>query len=465
MGHTFKDSLEELNKFIEDEVVFKGIVKRGGRPSNKVRNVQEWLVYHHFNLLIDRSFGPITENKVREFQIANNLPPTGIVDEDTHKALVAPMVEVLRAPRVAGTSLNSAIVTHARIHLAASPVEIGGPNCGPWVRLYMRGKHGEEQLWCAGFIRFIMLQASETSGESLPIPGDSSCDVFAGQAKNKNLFVRGLGVDKSRLVPGSIFLSRRSSTDWYHAGIITNAGGISFETIEGNTNAIQGSNGVGVFSLTRGYEDYDFIVLDNAVRDPLNLSSGENLVVNTQEVEVRRYFYDSERVTTYGSLFKYWGGWITAGHVLRDTELNTPPYAIGDLVYQPAGLDGALIGCNLPSQQPPNLTENMSIVVCGFPAGSHIAAKRNGVAYFYHKPDSAETYGKWIVRIDEPHEPVVSGMSGGVAVDAATGVALGIIVEANHKADLDSDPEKDHSLNIVSLYDMWDAAKNGSGNS
>lgn len=48
-------------------------------------------------------------------------------------------------------------------------------------------------------------------------------------------------------------------------------------------------------------------------------------------------------------------------------------------------------------------------------------------------------------------------MSGGLVLDRATQKPVAIIIERNSKADLDIDPEQDHSLNVVSLRDVWDA--------
>lgn len=466
MGYTFSDNILDLNKFIENEVVFPGDIKRPDKNNNDVKHVQEWLNFHGLAIEIDRDFGPITENKVRAFQVLKGLPITGIVDEDTFSALVAPMVNVLRVTGITGGSFNSELISHANRHLNAGACEVGGDNHGPWVRLYMDGKDGLDQPWCAGFSRFLMRQAKETSGQPMPIKGHVGCDENAEQAKAKGLFVRGLNVDPSVIAPGSLFLRRKSGTDWTHMGVVTNAGGNGFDTIEGNTNFQQGSNGNAVRALSRGYGTYDFIVFNNAVPSVnVPIPNPQALVANKPNITVNRYFYDGETVTTYGSLYAHWNGWITAGHVIRDTEFNTPPYAVGDLEFQPAGMDAALIGVDLPATRPPNIQRNDPIIVCGFPAGSDTPATRRGIAYTYLGPQAGSTtaFGKWIIRIDSPPEPVVSGMSGGVAVNANTGEPVGVIIEANFKADLDqqADPEDDHSLNIVSLHDIWQAVKHG----
>jgi hypothetical protein len=449
--YTLNSTNQSLRASIRDETEFLGefgIGKRG----NVVKRVQEWLSFHGHDLVIDSDFGPVTELNVRRVQTEPALPPTGRVDAATHAALIQPMVDVLQAPQTGGLSFQAATLFHVKKHQAAGAIEIGGQNKGPWVRLYMDGRDGADQPWCAGFVRFILRQASETSGYPRPINGHVNCDRLGDQAKAEGFYVTEGELDKSLLTPGSIFLSRASDGDLYHTGIVTQVGGSNFQTIEGNTDESGSPNGYRVFTRTRGYENYDFIIFTG--HDAAQIAAPQDLSL-TANVDVRRYFFDDDTVNTYGTFYAHWGGWITAAHVVRDIKFTTPPFASGDLTYQPDGLDAALVGCRLPVAEPEQLREGMPIKVIGFPAGSPVPAIREGAVH-YTVPGSA----KWIIRIDSPHEPVVSGMSGGVAINRETGKPIGIIIEANHKANLDPDPELDHSLNIVSLCDVWNAAKN-----
>ena len=109
MGFTYTHTISDLNNFIEDEVTFPGLARRGeDRNSNKVKHIQEWLNFHGLAIEIDHDFGPVTENKVRAFQVLKNLTVTGRVDEQTHYALVAPMLNVLRVTGIVGGSFNGA---------------------------------------------------------------------------------------------------------------------------------------------------------------------------------------------------------------------------------------------------------------------------------------------------------------------------------------------------------------------
>ena len=60
---------------------------------------------------------------------------------------------------------------------------------------------------------------------------------------------------------GSIFLVRRTPTDWTHTGLVTDAVPVAFDTIEGNTNDDGDREGFEVCSRSRGYASKDFITL------------------------------------------------------------------------------------------------------------------------------------------------------------------------------------------------------------
>lgn len=463
--YTLISGLNSLRASVRDEVKFPGEFGRGKR-GNAAKRAQEWLSFHGYELLIDGVFGQVTEQMVRNFQRDKGIAETGRVNQVTFDRLIKPMMQVLEPAPSSTMSFAAAMMFHARKHHSVGPVELGGQNNGPWVRLYMDGNDGADQPWCAGFVRFILRQASETSGQVRPITGHVNCDRLGDQAKEKGFYVKGSDLNKSYLTPGSIFLSRASDGDLFHTGIVTQTGGNSFETIEGNTDEAGSANGYRVFNRTRGYGNYDFIIMTGheavGAQDPAHeispfIARPPELAAE-MPVDVRRYFYDDDIVTTYGSFYAYWDGWITAGHVIRDIKHTVPPFASGDVVYRPDGLDAALIGCTLPVAQPAQLTEGMEILVVGYPAGSAAPAYRKGAVH-YTVPGS----GKWIIRIDEPNEPVVSGMSGGVAIDIATQKPVGIIIEANHQAQLDQDTDLDQSLNIVSLRDVWNAVTQGVG--
>jgi hypothetical protein len=242
-----------------EDLTFDGLLSRGNR-NKKVKLVQEWLSLHGFGVVPDRAFGPATEAAVRDFQAVRDLTPSGEVDEETFEALVEPMRFVLQPVAPAATdSVGDTVVAYARRHLSRHPREVGGQNLGPWVRLYMGGREGREFAWCAGFACFVLEQACTAHGVLIPITPSVSCDSLAASAKANGVFLAESATASGVLGPGSLFLSRRTSTDWTHIGIVTDVAQESFRTIEGNTNDEGSNEGFEVCARSRSYRNKDFI--------------------------------------------------------------------------------------------------------------------------------------------------------------------------------------------------------------
>ena len=169
------------------------------------------------------------------------------------------------------------------------------------------------------------------------------------------------------------------------------------------------------------------------------------------EIEIRRHFYNEAGFQTYGSFFSYWGGWITAGHVLTEASDLLPRFTSGKAVSWPDGLDAAVIGCTLPDNTPPPPHTGQDIIIKGYPAGSRHLEVRRGTVYYERGA------GTWIAHIKTPDEPVVTGMSGGAVIDEASGVPIGILITRNSPADLNSDRDPDESADFIALSDVWQA--------
>ncbi len=241
------------------DLVFDKDYKNGDK-GKRVRLIQEWLCLHGLNIAIDKDFGSATEYAVKKFQKKKGLRENGVVDQNTFENLIKPMKEVLKPISVNGKKLGSMVIAYARQHLKQHPVEVGGQNKGPWVRLYMDGKDGVNWPWCAGFVSFILKQACKSLDVPLPIQPSFSCDILAASAKEKELFVKGMKNGPGKPVkPGAIFLNRRTSTDWTHTGIVLKAESDIFHTIEGNTNDEGSREGYEVCQRIRGYGKRDFI--------------------------------------------------------------------------------------------------------------------------------------------------------------------------------------------------------------
>jgi len=251
--------------YLAKETTFPGQLANGAK-SMAVRRVQEWLCFHGVQTSVDNGFGDATEQAVKSFQTVRGLTTNGKVDANTWKALVAPLHAVVADLSPPGSALDGLCLRAARQHLKQHPIEIGGDNRGPWVRAYMNGNDGPGWFWCAGFVTFLLSQATLQLGVAMPIPGSISCDTLAAQARKANRYVSGTTLEKGKAAPDAlgkcfIFLVRRSSSDWTHTGLGFNLQGNTFSTIEGNTNDDGGRNGFEVCSRTRSVPEKDFIVI------------------------------------------------------------------------------------------------------------------------------------------------------------------------------------------------------------
>lgn len=252
--------------WIRKEVTLTNDIRRG-QKGKTVRTIQEWLTLQGYQLGIDGDFGPATERIMREFQAASGLNETGVVDAVTFATLVAPMRRALTPIPADNMAYNELVVAYAERHLAEHPREVGGQNRGPWVRLYMTGHEGREWAWCAGFVCFLLRQAADTLERAMPFKRTVSCDILAANATAKGIFVsekelqRG-NPPKEQMPAGTIFLNRRTPTDWVHTGLVTDFHAETFDTIEGNTNDDGDREGYEVCRRVRGYGKKDFIRID-----------------------------------------------------------------------------------------------------------------------------------------------------------------------------------------------------------
>ena len=240
---------------------FTRVVKRGDRGKD-VRLAQEWLTFHGFGTAIDGDFGPASELSAKSFQTKKQLPSTGVVDQPTQIALLAP-IDAVQVPISVGTkTLPQLYVSYSQQHLKQHPIEIGGQNRGPWVRLYMNGNQGDEWLWCAGFVTWVLRQACKTLAVAMPHPYNFSCDTLATRAKSNGLFVP---VDKasdiSQVRPGYLVVYRKASNQWSHIGIVETVQGEAMTTIEGNTDHKGSNNGYEVCRQTRRIVGRDYLMV------------------------------------------------------------------------------------------------------------------------------------------------------------------------------------------------------------
>jgi len=236
-------------------------VKRNSVRSNNNKIIQELVSLAGISVKPDGVFGPATEIAVKEFQTKRRLPSTGVVDQKTFDALVAPFKRATAVLPATGRTLLQLVIAYARQHLAEHPLEVGGQNRGPWVRLYMDGNEGEEWAWCAGFACFVLKQACDTLGMALPVKKSFDCDVLVAAAKTANRFLpESKAAQRKGDLAGAFFVVRHTPTDWNHIGIVTLAEPEIIRTIEGNTNDGGDREGFEVCARIRNYKAKDFIL-------------------------------------------------------------------------------------------------------------------------------------------------------------------------------------------------------------
>ena len=179
--------------------------------------------------------------------------------------MVSPLKAALQAiPVTPNDKLPDLVLKYAQQHLAQHPLEIGGQNRGPWVRVYLDGNEGTPWAWCAGFVTFILKQACLTLNRSMPLAGSFRCNELAQQAKAKHLFVRSEDIANGTVSWESlnsccIFLVRKNSSEWSHTGFVCQPNGDPFSTIEGNTNDEGNAEGYEACKRTRSLSGKDFI--------------------------------------------------------------------------------------------------------------------------------------------------------------------------------------------------------------
>ncbi len=243
------------------ELMFTKAVKLGDQGRD-VKLAQEWLSYHGFATSIDSDFGPATAACVKRFQAKLGIAESGIVNATTQSALLAPIAAAAAPIAPGNKTLPALVVAYAKQNLKQNPIEIGGENSGPWVRLYMDGREGREWPWCAGFTSFVLRQASETRGVPMPHPVAFGCDYLAGVAQGNGRFLRPQTPSElASIKPGYLFLVRKTSNKWAHIGVVEAIDGEAMLTIEGNTNDSGSAEGFEVCRRTRGIKDKDYLIV------------------------------------------------------------------------------------------------------------------------------------------------------------------------------------------------------------
>ena len=166
--------------------------------------------------------------------------------------------------------------------------------------------------------------------------------------------------------------------------------------------------------------------------------------------------------TTYGTYWKYCGGWFTADHVHEAMDLNAPDFVSRNVVRAPGLIDAAWYGKKWKCGAPLNPKMGMDVYLLGYPGGSDKPTLRQGKVHFHRVESGSPGYqtGTWIVVFDPrgnagiSSEAVVGGMSGAIVTDTDYN-PVGILVTQNSPADLNGDGNLEQSVDIVGLADAY----------
>jgi lysozyme family protein len=250
---------------VAHELAYPGLLKEGAGGIG-VKRVQEWLRIHGFAAPLDSDFASVTADQLKAFQTSLGRPSSGELDEQTWELLTAPMRKALVKIESAGAMpLDELAIMIAKQHLGQKPIEIGGNNQGPWVRLYMAGRDGEDQLWCAGFVCFVVDQACRELKIDMPFKRQVFVPTLVNDARATGRLVNAAELNtpqerRSKLKPGYIFVVRDGAS-FSHTGFVLSVNDARFDTVEGNTNADGGNDGANARQGSRPFAGNDFIRL------------------------------------------------------------------------------------------------------------------------------------------------------------------------------------------------------------
>lgn len=230
-------------------------------------------------------------------------------------------------------------------------------------------------------------------------------------------------------------------------------------------------------------EFYKFSVLmealaierDSRPAEPLSTSQSPN------PYEMFIGYEENEVSTSFSSWFSLWGGVAGAGHSVEAWPNGigwkpgkdrsgwpewTHRYTDDQITLRPAGVDVALFGCTLPIRPPARMQVKERVRVRGYPAGVSVQDHyevRNGFAYMERPEEFRDgAPATWIIVFDDGSQPAMGGMSGGpITLVRASGKEelCGVLITQNGRADLDFDGDKEHSSDIVELFDLYKILK------
>lgn len=155
---------------------------------------------------------------------------------------------------VTGGSLAISALGMAVSQLGVMEVPLGS-NSGPVVNQYLASTNTPPgNFWCMAFVFWCFREAAAAASSSNPFPKTAGCLSAWNKVKASQptkLITRAQAIANPSLVrPGQVFILDHGR-GLGHTGFVRQAFGGPFKTIEGNSNATGGRNGLGVFELNR----------------------------------------------------------------------------------------------------------------------------------------------------------------------------------------------------------------------
>lgn len=166
--------------------------------------------------------------------------------------------------------------------------------------------------------------------------------------------------------------------------------------------------------------------------------------------DVKRWFYNDDGIQMFGTYWYGFEGIFTAGHVLTEAGMRTPEGtpSFRQWDHRIGGLDISTNGFDYKCPVTYPVYENQEIIVLGYPAGSRNLESRKGWVHMEREE------GVWIGAIQDPAEPVVVGMSGGMVLgkqkNSGDWKPIGVLIHRNSPANLKNGVEYE-SCDFVSI--------------
>ena len=222
-----------------------------GAEGDEVKQLQELLNQRGYPVDIDGKFGNKTVNAIRAFQ-TQNLDQHGqplVVDgsagpltlwslNNLKPFIIGPSAidySSIPSEEVGGSLKGRNALKVAIGEMNSGAGEVGGNNCGPWVKKYLDPANIEEgNSWCASFVSWCVFHSSGEDKTKMPFRYTPGARELFKQFQDKNWTKK---IDSGYLpLPGDlVFWWRVKSDGWQgHVGFVHQYKDGMLYTIEGN---------------------------------------------------------------------------------------------------------------------------------------------------------------------------------------------------------------------------------------